>query len=318
MKAWTIAAAGAVALGLFLSPAAAQLPGQPACQNQPQSTGCAVALQALASGAAQVGIVAAGGNPVPGVEGTRGLTLGIIPRTSLSLRVSTGRVRLPDLDRPEAQRTVAPFALKAGLATHPFEGVRGLSALDVLLEGGVLTGTGDGGRTAAVLGAGARLGLLRETFTAPGVALSGMFRHVGPVHLGQGCVNVPGCGVGPDGEVNFGVNDFSARLTVGKRVGPVGLLGGAGWDRFSTTHGFIGYQGTGGFEPTSGTVAVDRHDSRWSAFANLSYGLTVGSLVAEAGWMSGGDAVAGYTPPSGGYDPGQGTFFGSIALRVQL
>jgi hypothetical protein len=313
-----IAAAAAAALGLSAGTATAQLPTMPACQNQPQSTGCVVALQALASGAAQVGIVAAGGNTVPGVEGTRGFTLGIIPRTSLSLRMSTAQVRLPDLDDPESERTVMPFAVKAGLATHPFEGVKGLSALDLLLEGGVLTGTGDGGRTAAVLGAGARLGLLRETFTTPGVALSGTFRHVGPVRYGEGCVNVPGCGVGADGEADFGVNDYSARLTVGKRVGPVGLLGGAGWDRFSTTHGSIAYQGSEGFELASGTVAADRHDSRWSAFGNLSYGLTIGSLVAEAGWMSGGDAVSGYTPPSGGYDPGQGTFFGSIALRVQL
>jgi hypothetical protein len=96
------------------------------------------------------------------------------------------------------------------------------------------------------------------------------------------------------------------------------VMGGAGWDRFSSTHGFIGYRGTGGFEPVSGTAGASVHDSRWSAFTNLSYGLTVGSLVAEAGWMSGGSAVEGYTPASGGFDPGQGTLFGSIALRVQL
>jgi len=319
VKMWRIAAAAAAALGLSARTATAQLPTMPACQNHPQSTGCAVALQALASAAPQVGIVAAGGNPVPGVEGTRGLTLGIIPRTSLSLRMSTARVRLPELDDPQAERTLAPFALKLSTATQLYGGnAAGTGALELLLEGGMLTGTGEGGRTAAVLGAGGRLGLLRETFGTPGVALSGAFRHVGPVRYGERCVGLPGCGVGPGGEADSGVNDFSARLTVGKRVGPVGLLGGAGWDRFSTTHGVIAYQGSDGFEPTSGTVAVDVHESRWSAFANLSYGLTIGSVVAEAGWMSGGDAVNGYTPPPGGYDPGQGTLFGSIALRIQL
>jgi hypothetical protein len=318
VKARTIAAA-AVVVGLSVSPVAAQLPTGPACQAQAQITGCSVALQALASAAPQLGIAAAGGNPVPGVEGTRGITLGIVPKTSLNLRLSTARVRLPNLGDPQAQRSLTPIALRLGTATRLFDGgATGVGALDLLLEGGVLTGTGDGGRTGAVLGAGARLGLLRETFGTPGVALSGIFRHVGPVRYGSRCRALPGCGVGPGGEADFGVNDFSARLTVGKRVGPIGVLGGAGWDRFATTHGSIGYQGTGGFEPVSGTAAADFADSRWSAFANLSYGLTVGSLVAEAGWMSGGDAVDGYTPPAGGFDPGQGTLFGSIALRVQL
>jgi hypothetical protein len=311
--------AAASAAGLSVAPAAAQLAPRPACQNQAQLTGCSVVLQALTSAAPQVGIVAAGGSAVPGVEGTRGLTLGIIPKTSASLRLSAGRVRLPDLDAPQTERTLTPIALKLGTATRLFDGgATGLGALDLLLEAGALSGTGDGGRTAAVLGAGARLGLLRETFGTPGVALSGTFRHTGPVRYGKACILVPGCGASADGEADFGVNDYSARLTVGKRVGPVGLLGGAGWDRFATTHGFIAYQGSDGFEPVSGTAQVDVHDSRWSAFANLSYGLTVGSLVAEAGWMSGGSAVDGYTPPPGGYDPGQGTLFGSIALRVQL
>ncbi|HVG44943.1 MAG TPA: hypothetical protein VM890_09435 [Longimicrobium sp.] len=292
---------------------------QSPCGSQAQATGCVVAFQALASGAPQLGIAAAGGSAVPGVEGTRGVTLGIVPKTSASLRLSAARVRLPDLDDPQAERSLTPIALKLGTATRLFEGgATGLGALDLLLEAGILTGTGEGGRTAAVLGAGARLGLLRETFGMPGVALSGTFRHTGPVRYGEACILAPGCGVGADGEASFGVNDLSARLTVGKRVGPVGVLGGAGWDRFSTTRGFFAYQGNGGFEPISGTHEVDVHDSRWSAFASLSYGLTVGSLVAEAGWMGGGSAVDGYTQPSGGYDPGQGTLFGSIALRVQL
>ncbi|MFL5383153.1 MAG: hypothetical protein ACJ8GN_11600 [Longimicrobiaceae bacterium] len=319
MKTRTIAGALAVAVGLSPSPAEAQLPTMPACQNQAQSTGCVAALQALASAAPQVGIVAAGGNPVPGVEGTRGITLGIVPKTSLSLRMTTARVRLQDLDDPEAQRTVSPFALKLSTATQLYGGnAAGTGALELLLEGGVLSGTGRGERTAAVLGAGARLGLLRETFGTPGVALSAAFRHAGPVRYGQRCDRLPVCGIGPNGEADFGVDDFSARFTLGKRVGPMGLLGGAGWDRFSTTHGFIAYQGSDGFEPTSGTAAADVHDSRWSAFANWSYGLTIGSVVVEAGWMSGGDPVNGYTPPPGGFDPGKGTFFGSVALRIQL
>jgi hypothetical protein len=309
-----VAAAATVVL-----PAAHVAAQQSVCLVQGPGSACEEAFQALASGAPQFGIAAAGGNPVPGVEGTRGVTLGLIPKTSASLRVSAARVRLPNLDVAMTERTLTPVAFKLATATRLFEGgATGLGALDLLLEAGAFTGTGDGGRTAAVLGGGARIGVLRETFGAPGVALSGMVRHVGPIRYGKRCVGLPADCSGLDGEAAFGVDDFSARLTVGKRVGPVGLLGGAGWDRFSTTHGVIGYRGIGGIEPTNVTVDADAHDSRWSAFANLSYGLPLGSLVAEGGWMSGGSAVDGYSPGSSGYDPGQGTFFGSIALRVQL
>jgi hypothetical protein len=167
-----------------------------------------------------------------------------------------------------------------------------------------------------VLGVGGRVALLRESFAAPGAALSGMFRHVGPLRYGESCM-IPACGAGV-GQTDFGVDDFSARLTVGKRVGPVGLLGGAGWDRFATTHGRIAYLGGDGFEPVAATAAADVHDSRWSAFVNVSRNLLVASAVAEVGWMSGGSAVDGYTSGAEGFDPGQGTLFGSIALRVQL
>jgi hypothetical protein len=309
------AAAGALALGFAPATGAAQ---SAACGAQPMATGCPVAYQALASAAPQFGIAAAAGNPVPGVEGTRGLTLGIIPKTAAALRVSAAAVHLPNTADPADERSLTPIAVRLGTATRVFDGsAAGTGAFDLLFEAGVLTATGEDGRTAAIVGAGARLGLLRETFATPGVALSGVFRHTGPMRYGSLCGSLPEC-VGFAGQADFGVNDVSARLTIGKRVGPVGLLAGGGWDRFSTTHGSITYHGSGGFEPVGGTVGVDVQDSRWSAFVNLSKSLLIGSAVAEAGWMSGGDAVPNYAPGSGGYDPGQGTFFGSVALRFQL
>jgi hypothetical protein len=309
-----IAAAAALAPGFAPVAGSAQ---SAACGAQSLLTGCPAVYQALASAAPQLGIVAAAGNPVPGVEGTRGVTLGIVPKTTATLRVSGAAVHLPDLEGDDGERSLTPVAVKLGTATRLFDGTAGgTGALDLLLEGGLLTGTGEGGRTAAILGAGARVGLLRETFATPGVALSGMFRHTGRMQYGSGCT-APTC-VGFQGAAEFGLNDLSARLTIGKRLGPVGLAAGAGWDRFSTTGGSITYQGSPVVQPTSGTAEVDVDDSRWSAFVNLSRGLTIGSLVAEAGWMSGGDAVPSFTPGPGGYDPGQGTVFGSIAVRIQL
>ena len=304
----------AVAAVVGLAPAAVS--AQSACGPQPLMTGCAAVYQSLASAPPQFGIAAAAGNPVPGVEGTRGVTLGLIPKTTATLRVSGAAVRLPDLqgDEDDGVRSLTPIAVKLGTATRLFEGTAaGTGALDLLLEGGLLTGTGEGGRTSVILGAGARIGLLRETFATPGVALSGIYRHTGRMHYGSSCP-APDCVF--EGEAEFGLNDLSARLTIGKRVGPVGLAAGAGWDRFSTSDGFLSYRVGPPISPASGTAEVDFDDSRWSAFVNLSRGLTIGSLVAEAGWMSGGDAVSDFTLDT--WDPGQGTFFGSLALRIQL
>jgi hypothetical protein len=246
------------------------------------------------------------------------VTLGLLPRTTLTLRLNAASVHLPDLTQPDREEAATPLALKLSTATRLVEGgTRGSGALDLLLEAGALANTGVGGNTAATLGAGLQVALLRESFTTPGITLSGVFRHTGPLNYGSRCGNSLEC-VGFAGEARFGVDDLAARLSLGKRVGPLGVLAGAGWDRFSSTRGAIFYRGNDGFEPVSGDVAADALESRWSAFLNLSRGLKVGSVVAEAGWMSGGDALPNYVPGAGGYDPGRSTLFGSVGLRVSL
>jgi hypothetical protein len=303
----------AAALVFAAVPAAGQTAGP--CSGVPSGSNCVNVLQAITSAVPQYGIVTAAGSAVPGVEGTRGLTFGIIPHTTASLRVSSALVNLPKLDDPSRERSSVPAEVRLGTATQVFGGTAmGTGALELLLEAGVF----GGGKTASVLGAGARLGLLRETFATPGVAVSGVYRHTSPLRYGKVCVGLPGCGVGAGDQADFGLNDVSLRLTVGKRVGPVGLLGGAGWDRFAAEDGSITYSGNDGFEPLTGTRAVSPRESRWSAFANVSKNILIGSAIAEAGWMSGGKAVAGYAPGANGYDPGRGTFFGSLALRFQL
>ena len=89
--------------------------------------------------------------------------------------------------------------------------------------------------------------------------------------------------------------------------------GGVGWNRFSTRGGFD-YPSTSG----GGESDLELDDARWSLFADLAWALPVGSLVVEGGWMSGGDAITGYDTATHGYDPGQGTVFGSLGLRISL
>jgi hypothetical protein len=272
-----------------------------------------VARQALESAYPQVGIAAAGGSPVLGTEGTRGITLGFIPKTTGTLRLNAARLRLPDLRSNESLedvRTSVVTVVKLETATRLYDGfasgtATGIGSLDLLLDAGLVPGTGDLHGTGTEVGGGARLGLLRETFGTPGLALSAMVRHTSRLRYGN---------YDTGASLEFPVTDLGSRLTVGKRVGPVGLLGGVGWNRFST-RGSTGYRYI-----SQGPAALDAKldDSRWSLFGNVAWALPVGSLVVEGGWMSGGDAITGYDPETHGYDPRDGTVFGSLGLRISL
>lgn len=311
MRRIAIAALAAAVFGV--GRAQAQDGTSAACLGQGLSVPpiCFNAAQALASAYPQVGIAAAGGSPVLGTEGTRGVTLGIVPNTTGTLRLNVARVGLPDLESAAAspdERTSTVMAVKLETASRLFEGwtsgtATGIGSLELLLNAGLLPASGALTKAASTFGAGVRLGVLRESFGTPGVALSAMYRHTSRTGFGDADAASTG----------FAVRDVSSRLTVGKRVGPVGLLGGVGWNRFSTEGTYAYRSGL-----TAATADVKLHESRWSLFGDLSYALPVGALVVEGGWMSGGDAVAGYTSGSDGYDPGQGTVFGSLGLRFSL
>jgi hypothetical protein len=292
----------------------------------PSESSCTLALATVRAAYAQTGILAAGGNPVPGLESTRGITLGIIPKTTASLRISGARQRLPDLRNASAgdERSAVATAVRLGTATRLFDGVSvgpigGLGSIDLLLDAAVLPATGQSRDAAAAFGAGARIGIVRETFGTPGVAVSAMVRHVGRQQYGHLCpVPDVSCADSDRGEASFATRDVSGRLTVGKRVGPVGLLGGVGVDRFATSGGRIGYVIAPSLEPINVDADANVHDTRWSAFANVSYALIVGSLVAEGGYMGGGNATRVFDGDVGGYQAGKGTPFGSLVVRISL
>lgn len=292
----------------------------PAAEPQP---GCYLAAQAIASAYPQTGVLVSGGNPVPGVESTRGITLGIVPKTTATLRIEGAWISLPELEgRSGDTRSALATAFRASTATRLFEGISagpvgGLGAIDLLLDGALLPSSGESHRATAAFGVGARIGIVRETFGTPGVALSAAYHHAGRQEIGGRCGPAAPCPLGAAATAAYSLNDVGARLTVGKRVGPVGLLGGAGWDRFSTSNASFQYP-LGGTDASFGVADVRLHDSRWSLFGNVSYALIVGSLVAEGGWSGGGGAVRGYERAGSGFDPGKGTPFGSVSLRVSL
>jgi hypothetical protein len=53
-------------------------------------------------------------------------------------------------------------------------------------------------------------------------------------------------------------------------------------------------------------------------FGNLSYTLLVASLTVEVGWQQGEAPISGFRDLQSNFDPGDGTLFGSIGLRLAL
>lgn len=304
---------------------------------------CASVAQAVDAAQPQLGILMAGGNPTLGTASTGGVRLGLIPRLSASVRVNVVGARFPDIRDYEGGETdaftVPAPAVGANLSLGILPGVSlapmlgGFGSVDLLGSVSVLPLEllgDDFGENAFSWGAGARLGLLRESFVTPGVSVSLMYRDMGEMSFGQVCegtetedplfTNGRLCSTaeGDFGEIAFGLSNWSARAAVSKRLLGLGLTAGVGYDRFETdadlafrTPALAGTERIYRFDD----VAVD--NDRWSAFLDASFTLLIGSLVGEVGWMQGADPLPGF-PAASDFDPNDGVWFGSVGARLSL
>jgi hypothetical protein len=347
-KTWALAAVAA----LFAAPVAAQNNIDTICDqfagNSDVERRCAVVAQAVDAAQPQLGILMAGGNPTLGTASTGGVRLGLIPRVSLTGRINVVGARLPDI-REESDGEADKFSVPApavganlsvgltqGFSVAPMIG--GFGAIDLLGSVSVLPLSllgDDFGDNAFSWGAGARVGLIRESFVMPGVSVSVMYRDLGDVSFGDVCEGDEtadplngnrrlcdgGIGSGDFGEISFGLGNVSARAAISKRLLGLGLTAGVGYDRFDTDAD-IAFRAPA---IVSGNpveriyrypdVAVD--NDRWSAFIDGSFTILFGSVVAELGWMQGSDPIQGF-PSTSDFDPNDGTFFGSIGARLSL
>jgi hypothetical protein len=153
--------------------------------------------------------------------------------------------------------------------------------------------------------AGGRLGLLRESFTAPGISVTTMYRRVGDLRW-MGTERNPT----PHFEVRELAN-LSVRAAASKRLAGLGFTAGAGWDRYEFG-GSVELAGDGTWPVLS---LRDDHleSSRTTFFASAAYTMLVLHAVAEAGWQAGGSSSPDI-PDSGRL--GAGAFYGSLALRL--
>jgi hypothetical protein len=160
------------------------------------------------------------------------------------------------------------------------------------------------------LGAGARLGILRESFNLPGVSLSAYHRSLGRSGFGS----LEG---GSPAEARFDLRVSSLRGVVGKDVRGVGLFGGTGWERYAgdvrigVTDGRPDLPGT----PTEASATGNLSSKRRLYFLGASMTYVILQLSGEGGWAQG----FGTQLPDrvvGDFDPAAASWFGSLAVRV--
>lgn len=266
---------------------------------------------------AQVGLLSGLGSEVSGSAGTLGRRLGRTPRVAFGARAAFARLALPDLNdagtEPSRESSFIVPAVDANLVVGLFDGfsplptVGGVFSLDLLIRTGVVflpRGEGFDGRATSFT-YGARLGLLRESFTLPGVALSVSRRTLGNLRYGD--ANGPG-----GGEVELDPSVTSFRATVGKDLFAIGVLAGAGWDRYS---GSAAVRAAGSGTVVGGT-APDFHFSRRVVFTGASMNFLILQLSTEFGWAPGFEPPASYLAAP--FDPSGSTFYGSVAFRLTI
>ncbi|CAN5759682.1 hypothetical protein BH23GEM10_BH23GEM10_08980 [soil metagenome] len=268
----------------------------------------------------RIGMAATGGNPVFGTASTLGMRIGSMPRISLGLRVSAAEADLPPVERQSSDDDVSfPIgSVSMDVSAGVFPGlnllptVGGFASLDLLASAGFMplpSGEGFDDSAPFTWAAGARVGLLRESFTAPGVSVSAMYRRLGDATYGSPTLT--------DRDAHFTLDDQSVtsiRGTAGKRVLGFGLTAGAAWDRYSSdVAGSVRDSDpvAGAFELPFAQDGLTQ--TRTSYFGNVSFTLLILNMAVELGWQEGGEAVE-----DGSDRLSKKGVFGGLAVRLAI
>lgn len=309
----------ALLLALVAGPAEAQgidVLVQRCVDSGSSPSGCAEAAATSRALLGQIGLLASLGAPVPGATSALGRRLERTPRVALSTRLGGVQLRLPDLtDRGNASARVLKIFVPTwhgSITVGVFDGFRvmptvgGFLSLDIIGQTSATflpTAEGFDGKLGS-LSLGARVGILRESFTLPGVTLSVQKHLMGGVRLADATL-------GDRAQVEIEPATTSYRLTVGKDLLSVGLLVGIGWDAYSASTTLITHAAAGLLASTSELEA-----SRKLMFGGASLSFLVLQLSLEAGWAEGFSSVPGYTGAP--FDVSKGSIFGSLSARLTI
>lgn len=276
----------------------------------------ALAAQALQAG---VGWSHAGGAALTGSASTLGRRFGRTPRVGMTGELGLTRFPMPGFfEGGEATTFAVTPVARARLGVGVFDGfspaptVGGFLALD--LVGSVSWAFLPGGKgfqdDSQAWSYGLRLGLLRESFTLPGVTLSVVRSHTGTVELGEESAGRP--------RVAVDVTTTSVRAVVGKEFLALGLKAGVGWDRYSSDGSVTRGQGLSA-PPTPQvippTVVSDLESDRFTAFGGVTRTFLVWQMGVEVGWARG---PSGFRPVGTDFDPSRSSLFLAASLRLTV
>lgn len=281
---------------------------------------CHRAALALDAGRGGLATAASGGSETPGSASTLGYRLRSFPRAALSARAGVARFSMLDLRDedalqrgPHADGVFVPVVGLAGTVGvfsgfSPAPTVGGVLSLDAASSASWLFAPGAKGFREGLLGwgLGVRVGILRESFTLPGVSLSLVRRWMGSTAVGE-------LDSGDPAEADFEPTVTSVRGVVGKDIMGWGFLAGVGWDRISGEGKIRARVPPAG--PTGSASASDLVSKRVVYFGGVSRTFLVLQLSGEAGWSRSLDPGLPREPGSDKF-PSNRAYFASVALRL--
>ena len=279
---WSSLVAAGIALAVA-GGAAAQTELGGACAGATEPSECNLAAATAQVIQPRVGLALWGGNPVPGTGSTMGFRVGSSPRISGSLRFRVVPTTLPpllDRTRNDARTgLVTGLGLQSSVAlvhgTSLLPTVGGFLSVDAIGRLAVASlPTGKGFDDGSVWGGalGLRLGLLRESFTLPGLSITATYGRSTTVTFGDPELLTSA------GLMRGSVSALSATAVASRWVFGLRLAGGVSWDRFGsrvTLH----YDGA----PAGSSLSADAVLRRWSGFGSLTWSRLIYHAAVEIG-----------------------------------
>lgn len=278
---------------------------------------CGITVRSAQAAQSAVGLAASQGSDVTGSASTLGWRLKGSPRYALHFRGSVVRSTKNRLTATSfgAGEHYTLFAGQIGGSVGVFDGfspaptIGGVLSLDLTASGHLVSAPRKSGFRESALGwgAGARIGILRESFTLPGLSVSGYYRQLGTSGLGD----VAG---GDPAAARFQVDVSSFRAVLGKDLSGVGVMGGVGWDRYEGDAKIQVVRGSGD-DPGAGTAVGRLSSDRFLCFLGGTLTYLVLQASMELGWGQGpaGDLPAGVTTEA---TESSGSYFGSVSFRL--
>jgi hypothetical protein len=313
---------------------------------------CGQVVQGMSAVQPTVGIAFSGGAHTLGTATTIGRRLGLFPRVSATLRVNAALADVPDLLdgyaptfgdddrlRPMGTVRVPALAVQGDIVLGLFNGfnlapgVGGLGAVDLLGSVSLVPAVEAIGLSEAIVnvGAGARVGILRQGLVLPGISVSGMYRTMrSAVAFGE---LGPDPAAGDPAEFSADLSTWSFRAGASKGLLLLDLAAGLGYDIYTSDVHFdwrlrcppqqCGEELILGID---GGVQGQLRTAAWNAFGNVGLNFLLLRLVAEVGFQQPLDIVDAAALVRAGLPDQQpvfedvtgGRFFLSLGARLTL